>query len=117
MPKEDPQPISVKTRTFAKSGSFVGYGNDDIFDWLGIVILPAEGCATRRIFIIPAEVAQARSYQAEHREGRGFFAHKLVTWPTYPVPSPPPTGGAGLADFEENFRLNPTPRSQPKQAL
>src|SRR6267154_1358058 len=33
------QRISVKTRTFAKSGNFVGYNDDDQFDWLAIVIL------------------------------------------------------------------------------
>src|SRR5712691_4188514 len=43
--------ISVKTRTFARSGNFVGYGNDDEFDWFAIVILPGKGCQTRRIFI------------------------------------------------------------------
>jgi hypothetical protein len=47
------QRISVKTRTFARSGHFVGYGNDDEFDWLAIVILPGETCKTRHIFISP----------------------------------------------------------------
>src|SRR5712672_1398587 len=54
------QRISVKTRTFAKSGNFVGYNDDDHFDWLAIVILPAEGVEGRRIFIIPKTVAWAR---------------------------------------------------------
>jgi hypothetical protein len=109
-PKRGTQRISVKTRTFAKSGSFVGYGNDDIFDWLAIVVLPAKGCGARRIFIIPRKVAQARSYEAKPRNGRGFFVHKLVAWPTSPLTSAPPSGGHGLADFEDNFCLSPKPR-------
>jgi hypothetical protein len=112
--KRGPQRISVKTRTFAKSGGFVGYGNDDVFDWLGIVILPAAGCETRRIFILPCKVAQVRAYRAEHRNGWGFFVHKLVTWPTFPLLTPPPAGGCGLADFENNFCLSPTPLCVPK---
>jgi len=65
-PKRGTQRISVKTRTFARSGSFVGYSNNDVFDWLAIVILPGEGCPTRRIFIIPGGVALARSYEAKN---------------------------------------------------
>ncbi len=114
-PERGPQRISVKTRTFAQSGSFVGYGKDDVFDWLAIVILPAKGCEARRIFIIPAEVAEVRSYLAEHRNGRGFFVHKLVRWPTHPLPTPPPAGGSNLADFEDNFRLSSFPRSEPNR--
>ncbi len=93
-PERGTQRISVKTRTFAKSGSFVPYNNDDVFDWFAIVILPAEGCPRRRIFIIPRKAAEARSYEAKSRDGRGFFVHKLVEWPTEPITSPPPAGGA-----------------------
>src|SRR5579872_4102521 len=64
-----PQTISVKTRTFARSGAFVGYSNNDKFDWLAIVILPGEGFETRHIFIIPRKVATERSYLAEPRNG------------------------------------------------
>jgi hypothetical protein len=103
------QRISVKTRTFAKSGNFVGYNDDDQFDWLAIVILPAEGVEGRRIFIIPYDVALKRSYPAEQREGRGFFVHKLIGWPPSPIPDLAPTGGCGLADYEDNFGLSPTP--------
>jgi hypothetical protein len=103
------QRISVKTRTFARSGNFVGYGEDDKFDWLAIVILPADECQTRRIFIIPHETAQKRSYPAEYRRGRGFFVHKLVAWPPLPLPEVAPPGGCGLADYEDNFSLSLTP--------
>ena len=106
-----PQRISVKTRTFAKSGNFVGYGQDDRFDWLAVVILPGEGCPARRIFIIPAKVAEQRSYIAEYRNGRGFFVNKLIALPPCPLPTDvaPPKGGWGLADYENNFRLSITP--------
>ena len=110
------QRISVKTRTYAKSGSFVGYGNDDDFDWLAIVILPGPGCETRRIFVVPCEVAQRRSYLAEPRDGRGFFVHKLIGWPPSPLPETSIAGGYGLADYEENFRLSLTSRLEPKNS-
>jgi hypothetical protein len=103
------QRISVKTRTFARSGNFVGYRNEDQFDWLGIVILPGGGCDRRRIFIVPYEIAHRRSYSAEYRSGRGFFVHRLVAWPTSPLPEIAPAGGCGLADYEDNFKLSPAP--------
>lgn len=76
-----PQRISVKTRIFAKSGNFVAYSETDPFDWIAIVILPGPGCEQRRIFVVPRNVADARSYQAPHRNGRGFFVHKLIKSP------------------------------------
>jgi hypothetical protein len=92
-----PQRISVKTRTFAKSGNFVGYSKKDVFDWLAVVILPGTGCPQRRIFIVPRQVADKRSYAAPHRGGRGFFVHKLIKGPEQER--------EGLADFENNFKL------------
>src|SRR5437763_2325542 len=77
----DLQRISVKTRTFARSGSFVGFTSDDQFDWLAIVILPASGFERRRIFVAPRQVVFQRSYSAEQRDGRGFFVHKLIMLP------------------------------------
>jgi hypothetical protein len=109
LPGKGLQRVSVKTGTFAKSGNFVGYNNDDEFDWLAIVILPGEGCETRRIFIVPREIAKERSYLAEYRKGRGFFVHKLIATPGDWKGKPVPTGGWGLADYENNFRLNATP--------
>jgi hypothetical protein len=94
----DPQRISVKTRTFAKSGNFVGYSETDPFEWLAIVILPGPGCEQRRIFVVPRDVANKRSYAAPHRGGRGFFVHKLIKRPD--------EEREGLADFENNFVLS-----------
>jgi hypothetical protein len=94
-----PQRIQVKTRTFAKSANFVPYADKDEFDWLAIVILPDPGCEQRRIFIVPRETANARSYPAPQRSGRGFFVHKLI--------KPPEQEAQGLADFENNFSLAP----------
>jgi hypothetical protein len=92
-----PQRISVKTRTFAQKNQFVGYSNDDVFDWLAIVILPGPGCPGRRYFVVPREVADQRSHAAEFRVGRGFMVHKLVKRPD--------EDREGLADFEGNFSL------------
>ena len=103
-PEVPPQRISVKTRTFAKSGTFVGYDESDAFDWLAIVILPGPGLTTRRIFIVPRKVADDRSYSVNRtwrrpgrQLGRGFFVGKLIAAPT--------PGGQGLADYENNFSL------------
>lgn len=78
--------ISVKTRTFARSGNFAGFSNSDHFDWLAVVILLAVGCEQRRIFIAPRQVVLQRSYEAPKREGRGFFVHKLMTLPQSELP-------------------------------
>src|SRR6185312_15313439 len=102
------QKISVKARTFAKSGNFVAFNNDDDFDWLAIVILPNEsaGLIDRHYFIVPRLVAWRRSYCASHRKGRGFFVNKLMENPPSPIPpGPPPGGGWGVADFRDNFSL------------
>jgi hypothetical protein len=106
-PVRGPQRISVKTRTFAPSGNFVGFGNDDKFDWLAIVILPDNGRVTRRIFIVPNNIVQERSYLAKPRNGRGFFVHKLIAMPPSPLPKSIQKGGWGLADYENNFDLSP----------
>ncbi|HWX16486.1 MAG TPA: hypothetical protein VNY07_07860 [Chthoniobacterales bacterium] len=108
-PGRELQKVSVKTRTFAKSGNFVGYNDDDEFDWLAIVILPSGELTQRRIFVIPHDVAKQRSYIAEQREGRGFFVHKLIGWPPSAIPDPAPSGGCGLADYEDNFSLSLEP--------
>jgi hypothetical protein len=110
-----PQTISVKTRTFARSGNFVGYHDSDKFDWLAIVILPGEGLEVRRIFLVPYSIARERSYQADYRSGRGFFVHRLIHPPPSPFPTGQPAqgGGWGLADYENNFGLSEAAPVQP----
>ena len=107
------QRISVKTRTFAQSGHFVGFDNEDDFDWLAIVLLPGADLTSRRIFLVPREVAMLRSYEAKRGDtiGRGFFVHKLVLPPPKQLQGAPPPGGWGLADYEDNFELLLPPRT------
>jgi hypothetical protein len=81
--------VQVKSSTFAKT-RYIEWSNDDQFDWLAIVILPAPGCDRRRIFIVPREVADERSTPADFRNGRNFNVGRLIQQ---------------LADFEDNFLL------------
>jgi hypothetical protein len=83
------QRVQVKSSTFAKT-RYIEWSNDDQFDWLAIVILPAPGCDRRRIFIVPREVADERSTPVDFRNGRNFNVGRLIEQ---------------LADFEDNFLL------------
>ena len=56
-PERGLQRISVKTRNFSNSRNFVSYNDEDEFDWLAIVVLPATTRYKRRIFIVPRDVA------------------------------------------------------------
>ena len=58
----EPLRISVKSRTYKKGPAFVSFYERDAFDWLAIVLLNRDAGPTRRIFLIPAEIA--------HREAR-----------------------------------------------
>jgi hypothetical protein len=60
------QKISVKSRTFKRGQAFVDFSELDDFDWLAIVLLPADSCLERRIFIVPRDqaIANARKYKA-----------------------------------------------------
>jgi hypothetical protein len=89
-----PQRISVKSRTFKRGAAFVRYSDSDVFDWLAIVILPADGCARRRIFVVPRRVAdeQARIYAAEKMKGiREYRIDEVAN---------------KFAAYEDNFCLN-----------
>ncbi|MBB6411861.1 hypothetical protein [Mesorhizobium sangaii] len=53
------QRVSVKSRTFKRgAGAYVGYNDYDQFDWLAIVLLPAEQVTTRAIYLIPRPIAE-----------------------------------------------------------
>jgi hypothetical protein len=55
----------------------------------------------------------SRSYGLPHGDGRGFHVHKLIRWPTFPSDSRLHLD-SGLADYEDNFCLNVTPRREPR---
>ena len=108
-PERGLQRISVKTRNFGSSRNFVSYNDEDEFDWLAIVVLPATTRYKRRIFIVPRDVANSRSYESPHWDGRGIHVHKLIRWPASPSDSCSHVD-CGLADYENNFSLSVTPR-------
>jgi hypothetical protein len=54
-----PLDVSVKTRTF-KPADYVAYRQADRFDFLALVLLPGNGLARRRIFLIPRLIADAK---------------------------------------------------------
>lgn len=93
-----PQRVSVKSRTFKnKSDDYVSYDVNDQFDWLAIVQLPGDGQLTRRIFIIPKTVADARARKDRPTSAtahiRQFTQKEVAT---------------KLGEFENNFCLSPT---------
>lgn len=91
------QRVSVKSRTFKQGGgNFVSYHFSEAFDWLAIVLLPGDGQAQRRFFILPKAIADARARKyspeskvADLRE----FRHDEVA--------------DRLGEFENNFCLSP----------
>jgi hypothetical protein len=97
-----PQRITVKARTFGLKGAFVGWGNDDDFDWLAVVLLPGRDLKARRFFFVPSAVALERSHEAKHRNGRGFRIANLVKH---------------LADYEDNFSLSNIPQAAATQRV
>jgi hypothetical protein len=56
-PDREPQRISVKSRTFTNSNTYVDYLEIQRFDWLAIVIVPSGLESQRRLFIAPREIA------------------------------------------------------------
>jgi hypothetical protein len=111
-PERGLQRISVKTRNFTSS-NFVSYGDEDEFDWLAIVVLPATTRYRRRTFIVPRDVANTRSYESPDWDGRGFHVYKLVRWPNFSSDSRLHLD-CGLADYEDNFCLSGTTRLEPR---
>lgn len=55
------QRISVKARTWKRGAAYVTYNDHDQFDWLAIVLLPAEGSPQRLIYLIPRAEADSRA--------------------------------------------------------
>jgi hypothetical protein len=55
------QRISVKSRTFKRGPAYVVYYKDDVFDWLAIVLLPGDGEAMRRIYVLPRQLADEKA--------------------------------------------------------
>jgi hypothetical protein len=76
---DHPQRVSVKTRTFRRSGdAYVEYHINDRFDWLAIVVLPNadEGESERRIFVFPKAISDARFHQS--RDGAKYHDFKSL---------------------------------------
>jgi hypothetical protein len=57
----EPQRISVKSRTFKRGAAYVEYDAGDKFDWLAIVLLPGDGEAKRRIYLISRQLADQKA--------------------------------------------------------
>jgi hypothetical protein len=57
------QRISVKSRTYKRGPAYVEYKDDDLFDWLAIVILSGELAGQRRVYIVPKLVADRHARQ------------------------------------------------------
>jgi hypothetical protein len=88
------QRISVKSRTFKRGASFVSYDRRSEFDWLAIVLLPGADQLERRVFIVPREIADARS----RKDGPAAKTQECY-WRQDEVANL-------LAEFENNFALS-----------
>lgn len=53
---KSPLKISVKSRTFKQGPAFISYNNNDDFDWLAVVILPAGTQKERKIYLVPRNI-------------------------------------------------------------
>ena len=92
-----PQSISVKSRTFKRGGStFVVYNVKDKFDWLAIVLLPGDGLLTRRIFVVPRNIADAKA--RKDRDSSKTPDDRY--WRQDEIPTT-------FASFKDNFILSP----------
>jgi hypothetical protein len=57
------QRISVKSRTFRAGAAYVEYNEYDQFDWLAIVLLAADDCTDRAIYVVPRAEADRHARQ------------------------------------------------------
>jgi hypothetical protein len=93
-----PQRIYVRSRTFKRGGdTAVDFNSNAQFDWWGIVLLPGADQTTRRIFIVPKEVAEARSKR--NAPGTKWGHYRYVRQDKVSETFP---------EFENNFSLSPT---------
>jgi len=92
------QRISVKSRTFKRGGAtFVEFNTKHQFDWLAIVFLPGADQQTRKIFIIPKAIADARARRNKPTTKYADYGY----WRQDKVAEVFP-------EFENNLRLSPT---------
>lgn len=90
----EPQRISVKSRTYKRGPAYLEYNIGDKFDWLAIVLLPGNGAAKRRIYLIPRELADQRA----RRNSPTTKSANQRYWSIQEIPEI-------FADYEANFRL------------
>jgi hypothetical protein len=95
-PGMEPLRVSVKSRTFKRGAAFVDYYEPDTFHWLAIVLLRCGPEQSRRFFLIPRTVADAKA----RRDSPTAKTAKQRYWRIDEI-------AKVFADFEDNFSLNP----------
>jgi len=96
--------ISVKSRTFKRGAAFVSYREQDVFDWLAIVLLPGGDQKERRIYLVPRLIADQKARRNRPTAKNASERY----WRIDEVPT-------RFSEFESNFRLSeqPSRQSQP----
>jgi hypothetical protein len=91
-----PLRISVKSRTYKKGAAFVSFLVHDPFDWLAIILLDCDSERTRRLYLLPADIAQreARKNKATTKSADGRY------WRIDEIAN-------RYSRFENNFKLLP----------
>jgi hypothetical protein len=93
-----PQRIYVRSRTFKRGGNTaVDFDSTAQFDWWAIVLLPGADLVTRRIFIIPRDVAEVRAKRNKPTTKWGHYRYLRQD-----------KVAEVFSEFENNFRLSPT---------
>ena len=91
---DQPQRVSVKSRTYTIGQSFIEYDTRQRFEWLALVLLRCEGPRPRRIFIIPRDVAESRA----RKNAPTTKSFNMRYWRVDEV-------STKFAEFEDNFTL------------
>lgn len=98
---EQPLRISVKSRTYKRGPAYLAYSENQVFDWIAIVLLNCGPPNSRRIFLIPRKdadgCARRNSPSAKNADERYWRVDEVVT---------------KFAKFENNFLLNQKPLSE-----